>query len=183
VNAVGYVNAAIPTGFSIISNPLNSGENKVGGLFSGTIPNGSAVYKFDASTGNFAVNSFLFGNWSDANMTLSPGEGAYFFNAGSAVYTNTFVGEVAQGTLTTKLPAGFSMASSQVPQQGLISTDLGFPASSGDTVYLFRAGNFEVFSQFFGSWSPSEPTVAVAEGFWVSKVAATDWTREFSVNN
>ena len=29
VNAVGYVNKSIPSGFSIVANPLNNGDNKV----------------------------------------------------------------------------------------------------------------------------------------------------------
>ncbi|HIG31567.1 MAG TPA: hypothetical protein EYQ50_28650 [Verrucomicrobiales bacterium] len=182
VNAVGYVNVEVPSGFSIIANPLDAESNTVGALFT-DVPNGTTIYEFDAGTGLFSINSFVFGSWSAPDAGLEPGQGVYIFNPGTDAFTSTFIGEVRQGELTTVLPAGFSMASSQVPQEGLISTDLAFPAGSGDTVYLFRAGEFQVFSQVFGSWSPEEPTVSVAEGFFVSKAAADDWVRTFSVND
>jgi hypothetical protein len=180
VNAVGYVNAIVPSGFSIIANPLDAESNTVGSLFAG-VPDGTTVYKFDASAGTYQVNSLLFGSWGDPNMPLEPGEAAFINNVGDAM-TVTFVGEVRQGDLSTSLPAGFALASSQVPQEGMLATDLEFPAGDGDTIYLFRNGTYEIYNFFFGAWSPSDPTINVAEGFFVNKAAAADWTRTFSVN-
>jgi hypothetical protein len=114
-------------------------------------------------------------------MPLEPGEAAFINNVGDAM-TVTFVGEVRQGDLSTSLPAGFALASSQVPQEGMLATDLEFPAGDGDTIYLFRNGTYEIYNFFFGAWSPSDPTINVAEGFFVNKAAAADWTRTFSVN-
>jgi hypothetical protein len=180
VNAVGYVNTVVPAGFSIIANPLDAESNTVGALFAG-VPDGTTIYKFDASTGAYNINTLLFGSWTNANESLEPGEGAFINNPGAEM-TVTFVGEVRQGDLTTSLPAGFSIASSQVPQEGMLGTDLAFPAGDGDTIYLFRNGTYEIFNFFFGAWSPSDPTVNVAEGFFVNKAAPGDWMRTFSVN-
>jgi hypothetical protein len=182
VNAVGYVNVEIPAGFSIIANPLDAADNSVPALFAG-VPLGTTIYKFDNASGNYITNALSFAGWADPSMTLEPGEGAFVLNAGAAAMTVTFVGEVRQGSLTTSLPAGFSMASSQVPQAGALSTDLGFPGALGDLVYFFRNGGYETYSQSFAGWSPSEPSAGVAEGFFVDKAAATDWTRDFSVND
>jgi hypothetical protein len=180
VNAVGYVNTVVPAGFSIIANPLDAESNTVGALFAG-VPDGTTIYKFDASTGAYNINRLLFGSWTNANVSLEHGEGAFINNPGAEM-TVTFVGEVRQGDLTTSLPAGFSIASSQVPQEGMLGTDLAFPAGDGDTIYLFRNGTYEIFNFFFGAWSPSDPTVNVAEGFFVNKAAPGDWMRTFSVN-
>jgi len=190
VNAVGFVNTVLPSGFSMISNPLNGATNTITALFQGApVPNGSKVYKFNPGTGGFAANSFLFGNWSDTTMTLLPGEGVFFKNNGVA-FTNTFVGNVPAGALTNAIPSGFSIVSSQVPQQGLVDTDLLFPAANGDALFFFNngTGNYDRYGFLFGSWagpggSTTAPLVAVGQAFWVKKSVAVNWVRTFSIAN
>jgi hypothetical protein len=87
------------------------------------------------------------------------------------------------------------MASSQVPQSGLLATDLGFPAVKFDQVYTFDpvAGAYDVFQVqsvatsggvTTATWSAAgEPNIAIGQGFFVRKVAQSTWTRVFSVNN
>lgn len=183
VNAVGFVNVTLPTGFSLVANPLESATNTVASLFPNTLPNNCAVFKFDNSTGSFVSSTFFFGAWSNPNLTLVPGEGFFFRNPGAAL-TNTFVGNVKQGTLATALSAGFTLVGSQVPQAGLVTTDLGLPIANTESVFRFdNTGNTYVGSTFFfGSWSGGEPNIGVAEGFFVKKSAAASWTRTFSVN-
>src|SRR6266516_762503 len=91
VNAVGFVNVAVPKGFSIIANPLDNANNNITNLFSGA-DDGTTVYKFDATSG-FSINAYdaLAGEWGIANQTLVPGEGA-FINS-PAAHTFTFIGE------------------------------------------------------------------------------------------
>jgi hypothetical protein len=104
VNAVGYVNKTLVNGFTMISNPLNTGGN----LLSEVIPNaeiGTTVFAFDAAAGNFVSSTFL-GVWS-ADLDMPPGVGA-FVNSTSE-QTITFVGEVPQGSLSVDLPSGLSL--------------------------------------------------------------------------
>ena len=99
--------------------------------------------------------------------------------------TNTFVGNVKQGTLTTPLSAGFTLVGSQVPQSGLVTTDLGLPVGNAESVFKFdtTTQSYVGGSFLFGSWSGGvEPTIGVGEGFFVKKNAAASWTRTFSVN-
>jgi len=188
VNAVGYVNVVIPPGFSLIANPLdNKTGNKVPDLFP-TVPNGTTVYKFDDTTHQFVANNFFFG-WNLPNMTLIPGEGVFIYNGTATPVTTTFVGEVMQGgpgtpnaTLSNPIPAGFSIRASQVPQKGILDTELKFPVSNGDTVYRFdNALNTFVAHNYFFGWN-IVPTNNVAEAFFVNKASAANWTRDFSVN-
>lgn len=187
VNAVGFVNVECPPGFSLIANPLAAATNTVVALF----PNpasGTQIFKFNPVTGGFVSSTFssFLGAWTDPAMTLVPGEGFFYKNPGATTVTNTFVGNVQQGTLTTSLGSGFSLVSSQVPQQGLVSTDLGLPNDSGTTVFTFSnaANGYQsfAFSSFLGGWAPSEPTVGVGQGFFVKRSAVGNWTRAFSVN-
>lgn len=184
VNAVGYANVNIPPGFSIIANPLIGATNTVPALFSG-LPSGSTIYKF--VNGAYVINGLRPGalGWADKTMTLVPGEGAFIFNSGSATVTNTFVGDVAAGTLTTQIPAGFSLIASQVPQAGTLTTDLGYVTGAGvQQVYLFDpiAQSYTIKSTLpSGNWIGGEPSVAVGQGFFINTATAKTWTRTFSI--
>jgi hypothetical protein len=179
VNSVGYVNVNAPAGFSLISNPLDTADNSFSSLFGDTLPVGTTIYKWDNATSQFVSSTYL-GIWSP-DGTLDPGEGA-FINLGAPA-TLTFVGEVMQGDLSNPIPAGFSLASSQVPQEASLDS-LGFPADVGDTIFFWDNATSQYTSTtYLGVWSPSDPTPAVGESFFVSTGAAKDWTRTFSVNN
>lgn len=187
VNAVGFVNVECPPGFSLISNPLAAATNTVVALFP-TAASGTVVFKFNPATGGFVSSTFssFLGAWTDPTMTLVPGEGFFYKNPTASTVTNTFVGNVQQGTLVTPLGSGFNLVSSQVPQQGLVSTDLGLPNDAGTTVFTFSnaANSYSsfAFSSFLGGWTPSEPTISVGQGFFVKRSATGSWSRSFSVN-
>jgi hypothetical protein len=183
VNAVGYVKVNVKPGFQMIANPLKAADNTVAALLP-SVPTGTTVYKFNSETGLYTISSFAFGSWQNPGTVLNPGEGAFILNPGQTDLELTFVGEVEQGNLSNPLPAGFSIRSSQVPQAGRLSADLGFPAATGDAVYKFNPDTkaYAGHSFAFGSWTPADPTVAVGESVFVSKASAANWTREFSVN-
>jgi hypothetical protein len=159
----------------MIANPLGTSNNTLDGLLP-SMSFGDTVYKWNGST--FDISTYL-GTWSP-NLSLNPGEGAFIFAGASKPVT--FVGEVLTGNLTNNIPAGFSMRSSQVPQSLGLSA-LNFPADFGDTVYKWNPGttSYEIYT-FLGTWSPSDPTPAVGESFWVFKSSGTDWTRTFTIN-
>jgi hypothetical protein len=95
------------------------------------------------------------------------------------------VGEVPQGALSTALSQGLNLVGSQVPQAGALSGALGYTAAEGDQVYQWNVGTqqYNNPSSFeFGGWGPSDPSIAVGEGFFLSKSGAGTWTRNFSVN-
>jgi hypothetical protein len=186
VNAVGYVNVTLAPGFSLIANPLDGEDNTIPVLFA-AVPKNTVIYKFNAETGAFIPNvkNVITGNWGDPAMTLVPGEGAFVkIPDSSEPVTVTFVGEVMQGSLSLPLPAGFSIASSQVPQADNLD-NLGFPAVKQDIVYKWDGAGYAPYSVnvITGAWNPEVPMVEVAEAFFVKKAAAINWDREFSVND
>jgi len=177
-NTVGYVNVSVPSGFSAFSNPLIAADNSVGALLP-TVPDGTVIYKFNGDAG-FSAVSYFFG-WDDGSVTLEPGEGALAFNPTADTLTWTFIGDVAEGSLSNPVPAGFSLKASQVPQAGVVDTDLGLPVADGDSIFRLVDGAYVGSSYFFG-WDV-EPNVNVGEGFFVFKGAAANWDREFSTKN
>jgi hypothetical protein len=186
VNAVGYINVDVPPGFSMIANQLNAGTNTIAALLP-SVPAGTTIYKFNGTGYDIASFDDLDNAWlPNGNITLNPGEGAFIRNPTQTTNRVTFVGEVPTGALVNPVPAGFSIRSSQVPQAGKVTTDLGFPAAAGDTIYQFNSAtgayNINSFDDLDNAWLPAEPTVAVGEAFFVRKGAAADWTRTFNVN-
>jgi hypothetical protein len=187
VNAVGYVNTVLKPGYNLVSNPLNASANNITTLFAG-VPNQTRVFTYNGSS--FTTYTYVgapLNRWTpDGNAVVNPGEGVFVFNPGSTDLTVTFVGEVPQGNLSTPLPAGLSIKSSQVPQAGLATTDLGFPAAAGDRIFRYTPGAGYSTFQYVGAplnrWTPSEPTINVGEAVFVSVPAAKTWTRNFSVN-
>lgn len=187
VNSVGYVNVALGTGFSIIANPLSNGDNRLSEIIP-TAPNLTTVYKFDPATQSYlGAATYIQAQmrWS-VDHQLPPGEG--FFIRVLSPTTLTFVGEVSQGPASNvPLNTGFAIMGSAVPQAGLLSAELEYPASNLDTVYLFdnSTQTYEGARTYIASqsrWNPTEPNINVAQGFFLRRLTAGDWNRNFSVN-
>ena len=210
VNAVGYVNLAIGPGYNLIANPLNAGtgNNTVAKIFapanfSAPIPNGSSVYIFNPATGGYTQATWTeipgvvaeWGPTAAANTEVLPGSGVFFRNLSGNNLTVTFVGEVMQGSLSTPIPQGFSIKSSQVPQAikpdstALPASDR-IPSANGDTIYRFNrtTGSYQTFTHtvipgVIDGFSPDLPTFNVGEAFFYRRLnPATSWNRTFSVN-
>lgn len=191
VNAVGFVNVSVPTGFSLISNPLSSADMTVSALIP-SAPNNTKIFKFNPSTGSYEISTYRTSltAWTVPGMVLSPGEGAFIQNPTASAISLTFTGEVLQGgagnPLVVALPAGFSIASSKVPQTGQLDTVLGFPIGNNDKIYKFSnaANNWEIYTYRNGAWlGGNAPTIGVAESFFAQKASAATWSRQFSVTN
>jgi hypothetical protein len=187
VNAVGYVNTTLVPGFNLISNPLdNKSGNSVANVFGTQLPFGSTVYKY-TGTGYITMLYDDLTGWpaTATSTTVMPGEGMFVRVPGAANVTVTFVGDVMQGTLSNPVPAGFSIRSSQVPQEGT-ATALQFPEADGDTIYQYESTRavpgYYTSLRDFGVWTPPLKTLKVGEAFFVRKAAAGNWTRTFNVN-
>jgi len=180
VNAVGYVQKVFPASqFVMFSNPLNTTNNTVGALLP-NVPTFSNIYKWTGSS--FLIGTMTFGGWDHPEITLNPGEGAFFL--ANSTFTNTFVGEVLQGNLTNSFPSGYSIRSSQVPQSGDVVA-LGLDSAMGtfDNLYKWTGTQYQIFTKTFGGWDPSTPVVNVGEAVFLNVAGAGNWTRTFSVNN
>jgi hypothetical protein len=193
VNAVGYVNTVLHPGFNLISNPLTAADNTIATLFKGT-PVGTAVYKYQGASG-FAISTYdpddlVFE--PNGNLTVVPGEGVFVKIPGTADVTVTFVGEVSQNpSATTKLshalPKGLSIQSSEVPQAGT-AADLGLVGEANDVLYQYNntktppGYDISTFDPDDLVWSPALKTLKVGEAFFLKKVNAGNWVRDFSVN-
>jgi hypothetical protein len=188
VNIVGYVNVPVPVGWSMIANPLKSGDNTLATIMP-SAPDGTSVYKFTNGAYETPATFYVVdgvGGWDTPDLVLIPGEGVFILNGSTAATTLTFVGEVTTGALSNPIPTGWSIKASQVPQE-LDLTTLGFPAGDGDSIYFFSNGAYETPATYYvvdgvGGWdSDPPPTPKVGQSFFVSKGVAANWTRTFTV--
>jgi hypothetical protein len=193
LNVVGYYNITVGANQKImIANQLNTTNNSIGALLAPPmVDNGDTLFKF---SGGFSASTYSGddGQWNpDPAVTLNPGEAAFIKPV--AARTLTFVGEVLQGSLTNTLPLNTKvLRASMVPQQGLISTDLGVPYANGDTAFTFNTaqngGGYSAYtySEDDGTWNPTEPVISVGQGFFYLKsatapAASANWVRNFTV--
>jgi hypothetical protein len=196
VNAVGYVNTTLTPGFNLISNPLDAGagNNTIQALFdeAGAAAPGMQVYKFVNGTYVIALYDDLaeppsFQPPAAAATTVEPGEGVFVRNPLTTPLTVTFVGEVKQGDLSTPIPPGLSILSSQVPQAGTAS-ELGLQGTPGDQVMQFGPTGYYIslFDDLEDppTWVPALKPLKVGEAFFFRSASTTAraWTRTFSVN-
>jgi hypothetical protein len=145
INAVGYINLVLPTGYSIIANQLTTTNNTLGGIFPNPTGqwNHCNVLKYSTATSTYSQtdggqsSSYSPGlnpGWvNGGTMTMNPGEAIWFNNGTGSVQTNTIVGTVPQGTNTVAIVGGYQMISSPVPFSGDLVTNMGF------TTYIIKS--------------------------------------------
>jgi hypothetical protein len=160
-NIVGYVNTVIPgnQGTALICNPLtNSAGNDLGTLFTNA-PKNTVVWEYAGGVWNpytRRANGTFSGGY-DGHAIL-PGEGIIVQTAfGALPLTNTFVGQVIQGTnVVSYLVGGFSSVSYLTPLSGAIQTSLGYPAVKNDVIWTYDpVSGWQSSTRRASSWSGS----------------------------
>jgi hypothetical protein len=185
VNAVGYVNKTVKAGqFALLTNPLNLPTNSITAVLPDVPNNNTVVWKYNGAS--FLQSTKRASGWSDATMTLNPGEGFFVQNKGTADITITFVGEVLTGAQDVALGTGYSLLGSKIPQAGKVQTDLGLPAKNGDIVYTLNAeGKYNSSTRRTDAqgWPAGEPVLSVGDGFWYFNKSgvAGSWSRTFTI--
>jgi hypothetical protein len=185
LNIVGYVNYTQPQNtFRIAANPLKGANNDVSAIFptAASYP-GLTVFKRNSSNTGYdqATYDADLESWT-APLDVSPGAGLWISVPAGIAFTNTFVGEAVLNS-TNAIPVGYSLKSAVLPQAGPIQTVLNYPASFGDTVSVYNGAGYDIYTldPDLEAWTPSEPNVNVAQGFWINNAgAAKSWIRNYT---
>lgn len=191
LNVVGYVNVAYKAGFNAAANPLvGSPDNTLNTIMKGTsVPDNTIVFQwnptlqdFDPALPTYASST---GTWTP-NASVIQGQGVFVLAPSD--FTNTFVGDVKQGTTTTVIVPGFNGIASPAPIGGDTATVLaGMVPNDNDLAFKWNttAQDFTDIATYAVSSSSWTPTVnfAVGEGiFYLSTAAANkNWVRNFTV--
>ena len=197
VNAVGYVNKTVVTGFNLVANPFVVADDSIGTL----IPAGSVDHPISATvlddSGVFHANNYdpdpsIGWDFPDQHMVLG---GGIIINNGGAPFTVTFVGEVKQGTpVSNPIPntsltpaAPVVVRSSKVPQAGTLTVLGLLPTQPAHTTqyaadgHTFLPGDYDP-DPAIGWTAGVEQTLGIAEAFYIQTGAGDNWDRNFTVN-
>jgi len=192
LNIVGYANVPVAAGYNLIANPFDNTTNTLNPLLTNA-PDGSLVFLWNTTNQSFTAPSiFQLGIGWDLNYDISPGKG--FMVWSPVAWTNTFVGTVLQGTLTTFVAGTnkLSLLGDKLPIAGSLATNHLFPLIDSASVYVFSTatqGYLDAFSSFngFGWFDPkgvadtNGPNINVGQGFFVQNPGAdTNWTKTFT---
>ena len=133
-----------------------------------------------------------------STTTCAPG-GAFFYFNPNATASITFVGEVPQGSLSSPIPANYSLCSALVPSSPPLTAASGFPGVDGMFYQTFN-GTSQTYSGLWDyltaadspdggtGWyddttgSPVTPTPAPGVGYFIfNPGAAVQWNMTFNV--
>ena len=180
LNIVGYVNQNIPSGYSLIANPLSTGATN-GAAEIMALVDGSVYLTWNGSSYDYTSYDTGFGGWIDFNSnpstppSLPPGKGFFFFNPG-AVYTNTWVGSVVPApgaTNTLTLPSGYSLVGSVLPVAGsaITAAPVGLPLIDGSVILKWNGSSYDYssYDTGFGGWIDFNSNPAAEPGYTVGQ--------------
>ena len=182
-NIAGYHLLEVPTGQSLLSSPLAKGDNTLATL----LPSGPAnltVSTWNSEAGEWTASTFGEA-WSNAGLTIAPGQAALFDNKTGSAVTLKFTGQVTQGSLSAAIPVGDSYHAATLPLAGEVSTDFELPTAEGLKVSLLNnaTGDWETSTYTDGAWSPNELALAAGQGFRVTSLKALNWSRDINLNS
>jgi hypothetical protein len=182
-NRYGFIRKTVVPGFCMYADQLIGDSGNILMNILPTLNDQTSFYQY-AFGWSIDTWDITFPGWNFGTATLNPGQGCFLENPGPATQV-TFIGTVPEGTLVTPLAAGFNMVSSQVPQAGLVTTDLGFTPNDQDVVYQFDCATKTYFLNVYdlsgvGGWDPVEPYISVGESFWINSQTAGSWVRIFN---
>ena len=193
LNIVGYVNVPVPSGYSLLANPLSAGVTNGANEIMTPI-DGEQILTWNGSGYNYVSYDTGFGGWVDINFaaaqppSLPPGKGFFLLNPGAAT-TVTFVGQVVPGPATTNnlaLPSGYSLIGSALPATvtDISAAPVSLPKIDGMQILQWNGSGY-VYSSYdtgFGGWvdinfaSKPAPGYSVGTGFFLlNPGAATTW--------
>lgn len=194
-NVVGYVNVPLVGGgsYNLIANPLNNANNNLTNLFP-TASDGDSILTWNVAAFDFdgtipAYSTFV--NAWNANVLLKPGQGFFYVNNGGN-RTNTFVGEVIQGSYSNYIAGSgsYNCLGSSAPLGGSFTNAIvGFTPADGDSVLKWDVAAFDfsgtipAYSTFVNAWNTTALNIGVGEGFfYVRNGGNVNWLRDFTVN-
>jgi hypothetical protein len=196
-NIVGYVNATLPAGYTLLVSPLSPNSTNDAQSVLPSLAVGDVLFVWNG--GGYNLDLYYGpGQWYDdvtyASIpvpTLAPGQGFFYENNSGATETNTFVGTV-QLTNSVSLASGYSLVGSTAPVSDFIDgTNLSLPLAIGDVVFLWNGGGYNIDLYYGpGQWYDDvsyaaipDPTVGVGQGFFYQNNTGTakTWTQNVVV--
>jgi len=191
LNIVGYATVTIPSGYSLLANPLSAGATN-GANEIMPIIDGEVILTWNGTKYNQVGYDSRFGGWVDANNapanppSLPPGQGFFFQNPLGPTNV-TFVGQVVPNpgqTNTITLASGYSLVGSAIPANvtAITNSPVNLPVIDGMVILTWDNAHTKYvqtgFDSGFGGWidannaAASPPAYAIGQGFFLQNPLA-----------
>jgi len=194
LNIVGYATVTIPSGYSLLANPLSAGvtngANEIMPIIDGEIILTWSGTKFTQTGYDSGFNGWVGADGQTASVppSLPPGQGFFFFNPAAATNV-TFVGQVVPNpgqTNSISLASGYSLVGSAVPATvaAITNAPVSLPVIDGMIILQWDAAAQKYkqtgFDSGFNGWVGADgqtasvaPPYALGTGFFFFNPAAT----------
>ena len=197
LNIVGYATVTIPSGYSLLANPLSAGATN-GANEIMPILDGEIILTWNGTKYNQVGYDSGFNGWVGADgqtpaspPSLPPGQGFFFYNPLAATNV-TFVGQVVPNPGTTNsinLASGYNLVGSAIPATVAQITNAPVSLPVIDGMILLQWDNAHTkyvqtgFDSGFNGWvgadgqTPSAaPPYSIGQGFFFyNPLAPTTW--------
>jgi hypothetical protein len=199
LNIVGYATVTIPSGYSLLANPLSAGATNGANEIMPVI-DGEIILTWNGTKFNQTGYDSGFGGWVGADgstaanpPSLPPGQGFFFFNPVAATNV-TFVGQVVPNPGATNqipLASGYNLVGSAIPATvtAITNAPVSLPVIDGMIILEWNAAAQKYsqtgFDSGFGGWvgadgstAAAPPPYSIGQGFFFfNPVAATTWNQ------
>jgi hypothetical protein len=199
LNIVGYATVSVPSGFSLMANPLQAGATN-GANEIMPILDGELILTWTGTKFSQTGYDSGFGGWVGADgqtpsvpPSLPPGTGFFFFNPATTATNITFVGQVVPGPSSTNslsLAPGFNLIGSPLPAtvNQITNPPVSLPVLDGMLILTWNGKGYAQtgFDSGFGGWvgadgqTPSAaPPYAIGQGFFFfnPQTTAAKWNQ------
>ncbi|HEY1661012.1 MAG TPA: hypothetical protein VGI03_01215 [Verrucomicrobiae bacterium] len=159
------------SGLSLIVNQLDHGSNTLNEIMP-VVPDGSLLYKYNNASTNWSVSIYYaaVGSWVPGNITLNPGEGAFFQSPTN--FTLTFTGTPHVPVLPVTIPNGSCyLLGCQTNEIADYEDIVGTTPANKTKIFQWNGSDYSISTAANGVWNTgggAGPTAAVGESLWIS---------------
>lgn len=177
-NIVGYTKVTVTAGsLELVALNFDTGGLTVGDLIGDQLPGSSVVHLWDKTSRTYTTCNKGRAGW-DPNPVVNLGD-ALWLDAGSGVNEVILSGEVLLAdTNTVAMVTGVDALGYYYPVEVLFSTsDLAGQAPGSSVLHVWNGLNYDTFNKGRAGWD-GDPTIGVADGFWLDTPSDFTWTEE-----
>ena len=174
-NMVGYTKVTAVGGeLTLVALNFDTGGLTLPELVGDDLPTGSSIYLWDKSEGTYVTANKNRGGW-DASPVVNLGD-MLWIKAASGTNEIILSGEVNLAeTNSVTLPAGLEGTGYFYPVETLLEdTALADQLETGSAIYIWNGNGYTTCNKNRGGWD-ANPSIGVAEGFWVKTSSSFTW--------
>jgi hypothetical protein len=191
-NIVGYAQVTATAGqYILVANPMTTGDDVISNVLQ-NLPGGTVAQIWNGAgftpfTYTALSHSWKVGAVVSNTAALPVGTGFFLYNA-TVPITNTFVGSVNVGiSVTNPLTTAISPVGCAIPYSDVVTNPatINLLVAGGTELQQWNVGSQSftpfIYSALSKAWkigaTVTNPVVTVAQGFFITPSAATNWVQ------